>query len=127
MLLKVGIIMNLKFSRKLDVTEEEIFSELHHFLLRKNNRVLTNDEIVEMTGVPVELIYKWVKAGKLKKTMFPNLGAPCERCGKITSNTKLCIDCTHTITSTLAQEERDREWFKSIQNNTRRKNTYHYK
>lgn len=62
--------MNLKFTRKLDVTEEEIFSELHHFLLRKNNRVLSNDQIVEKTGVPVELIYKWVKTGKLKKRCF---------------------------------------------------------
>ncbi|MCP1143177.1 hypothetical protein [Lysinibacillus endophyticus] len=119
--------LNLRINTRLDVTEEEIFSELHHFLLRKNNRVLSNDQIVEKTGVPAELIHKWVKTGKLKQTMFPNLGAPCERCGTITSNPKLCRDCTQTITSTLAKEEKDREWFKTIQNNTRRQSTYHYK
>ncbi|SOC25749.1 hypothetical protein SAMN05880501_11952 [Ureibacillus xyleni] len=118
--------MNLRINGRLDVTEEEIFSELHHFLLRKNNRVLNNDQLVEKTGVPEEMIHKWVKTGKLKQTMFPNLGAPCERCGRITSNAKICRDCSHSITHTLAQEEKDKEWFNSIQN-TRRQSTYHYK
>ncbi|RUL48253.1 MULTISPECIES: hypothetical protein [Lysinibacillus] len=118
--------MNSKISRRLDVTEEEIFSELHHFLLRKNNRILSNDEVVEKTGVPEEMIHKWVKNGKLKQSMFPNLGAPCERCGKITNHAKICRDCTNTITGVLAQEERDKEWFNSIQN-TNRRSTYHYK
>lgn len=118
--------MNLRIKKKLDITEEEIFSELHHFLLRKNNRELTNDEVVEQTGVPHELIYKWVKSGKLKRSLFPNLGAPCERCGKITNYSKICRDCSTTITTTLQQEEKDREWFKQIQQNQRR-STYHYK
>lgn len=118
--------MNFRIRKKLDITEEEIFSELHHFLLRKNNRILTNDEVVEITGVPHELIHKWVKTGKLNQTLFPNLGAPCEKCGKITNHSKICRDCSNTITSFLKQEEKDKEWFNQIQNN-RRQRTYHYK
>ncbi|MFS0815339.1 hypothetical protein ABC382_00025 [Lysinibacillus sp. 1P01SD] len=112
---------------KLDATEAEIFSELHHFLLRRNNRILSNDEVVNQTGVSSELIYKWVKNGKLKQSVFPNLGAPCEKCGKITSRPKLCISCSTTIIDTLNQEEKDKAWFDKIQNRDRRRNTYHYK
>ena len=52
----------LLFQKKIDVREEDIYSELHHFLLRKNNRYLTNEEVVALTGVSSELLYKWVKA-----------------------------------------------------------------
>ncbi|MCY9548349.1 hypothetical protein [Lysinibacillus xylanilyticus] len=114
------------FTKRIDVREEDIFSELHHFLLRKNNRYLTNDELVELTGVSSELLYKWVKAGKLKKSIFPNLGAPCERCGQITQ-AKICVSCSSTIVSTLKQEEKDRTWFNQIQRNNQRASTYHYK
>ncbi|MGE7675744.1 hypothetical protein ACQKMV_19585 [Lysinibacillus sp. NPDC094403] len=114
------------FTKRIDVREEDIFSELHHFLLRKNNRYLTNDEVVALTGVSSDLLYKWVKAGKLKKSIFPNLGAPCERCGHITQ-AKICVSCSSTIVNTLKQEEKDRSWFNQIQRNTARTSTYHYK
>jgi hypothetical protein len=118
--------MNLRIGRKLDLTEEEVFAELHHFLLRKNNRVLSNDEVIEKTGISPELLYKWVKSGKLKRSLFPNLGAPCERCGKITNYAKICLDCSTSITTFLDKEEKDKEWFKQIQQ-MNRLNTYHHK
>lgn len=93
--------MNSQYKINLEVTEREIFSELHHFLLRKNNRLLTNEEVVEKTGVPHELIHKWVKSGKLKQSLFPNLGAPCERCGEITNYSRLCRDCSSALISNL--------------------------
>ncbi|MGR7912042.1 hypothetical protein ACU64V_22055 [Lysinibacillus capsici] len=116
----------LLFQKKIDVREEDIFSELHHFLLRKNNRYLTNEEVVALTGVSSELLYKWVKAGKLKNSIFPNLGAPCERCGQITQ-AKICVNCSSSIVGTLKQEEKDRAWFNQIQRNHVRASTYHYK
>lgn len=114
------------FGKKIDAREEDIFSELHHFLLRKNNRVLTNDEVVELTGISHDLLHKWVKTGKLKTTIFHNLGAPCERCGKITQ-AKICVNCSSTIISTLKQEEKDEAWFNQIQRKNPRSGTYHYK
>lgn len=116
----------LLFGKKLDVREEDIFSELLHFLLRRNNRVLSNDEVVELTGVSSDLLYKWVKSGKLKNTIFPNIGAPCERCGKLTQ-AKICVSCSSSIVNTIKQEEKDQEWFNRIQRIDQRKNTYHYK
>lgn len=114
------------FSKKLDARDEDIFSELLHFLLRKNNRTLTHDEIIELTGVSSELLYKWVKAGKLKPSIFPNLGAPCERCGKLTQS-KICTSCSSSIANTLNQEEKDKAWFTQIQQKDRRASAYHYK
>lgn len=116
----------LLFEKKIDAREEDIFSELHHFLLRKNNRQLTNDEIVALTGISSDLLYKWVKTGKLKTSIFPNLGAPCERCGKITQ-AKICVNCASTIVNTLKKEEKDEAWFNKIQRNNPRANAYHYK
>lgn len=114
------------FGKKLDEREENIFSELLHFLLRKNNRVLSNDEVVELTGVSPDLLYKWVKSGQLKNTIFPNIGAPCDRCGKLTQ-AKICVSCSSYIFNTLKQEEKDQEWFNRIQRSDRRTNSYHYK
>lgn len=118
--------MNFHIRKSIEITEAEIFSEVHHFLLRKNNRYLTNDELVEKTGISHELIHKWVKTGKLKQSLFPNLGAPCEKCGKITNYSKLRRECTTTITNTLMKEEKDKEWFNKIQTKTKQ-HTYHYK
>lgn len=119
--------MEFKLKNKLDVSEAELFSELHHFLLRKNNRILSNDEVIEKTGVSSELIHKWVKTGKLNNKVFPNLGFPCERCGKITNRAKTCSSCTKFITSTLAQEAKDQEWFNHIQKKNSHIGTYHYR
>lgn len=114
------------FAKKLDVREEDIFSEMLHFLLRKNNRLLTNDEIIALTGVSPELLYKWVKTGKLNPATFPNIGAPCERCGTLTKE-KVCISCSTSIVGILAQEEKDRAWFNKIQRQDRRIHTYYHK
>ncbi|GLC89540.1 hypothetical protein [Lysinibacillus piscis] len=114
------------FMKKIDVQEEDIFSELHHFLLRKNNRYLTNDEVVTLTGISTELLHKWVKSGKLKSALFPNLGAPCERCGTLTKS-KICLHCSSSIVGTLQQEEKDRLWFSQIQHNHARASAYHHK
>lgn len=112
---------------RIDAREEDIFSDLLTFLLRKNNRVLSNDEIVAKTGVSHEMLYKWVKTGKLKQSIFPNVGAPCEKCGKATARTKICVSCSTTIINTLKQEEKDREWHDKINNKHTRRNTYHYR
>ncbi len=88
--------------------------------------MLTNDEIIELTGVSPELLYKWVKIGKLHPATFPNIGAPCERCGQLTKE-KICISCSSSIVGILEQEEKDRIWFNKIQRPDRRIHTYYHK
>lgn len=120
--LKVGT-MHFKKINNLESTEEEIFSELIHFLLRKNNRLLSNKEVIELTGISNELIFKWVKTGKLKASLFPNLGTPCERCGSLTNHSRICRKCSDGLLGTIESEEKDKLWFEKLQKN-QRKNTY---
>ncbi|WP_245890179.1 hypothetical protein [Rummeliibacillus pycnus] len=112
---------------QLGVTEEDIFSEVIHFLLRKNNRLFSNDQLIEKTGISSDLIFKWVKSGKLNPSLFPNLGAPCEKCGHLTNHSKICRECAQTITHTLKQEEKDKIWFDKIQKRAPKGNAYRYK
>ncbi|MFJ8263566.1 hypothetical protein ACIQ4I_16765 [Rummeliibacillus sp. NPDC094406] len=112
---------------QLGVKEEDIFSDVIHFLLRKNHRLFSNDQLIEKTGIPSDLIFKWVKSGKLNPSLFPNLGAPCEKCGNLTNHSKICRDCTQSITHTLKQEEKDKIWFDKIQKKAPKANSYRYK
>ena len=73
-----------------DANEDVIFSEVVHFLLRKNNRILSNDEVIERTGIPPELIYKWVKTGRLKNSLFPK--CPMLKVVKISNITAMMIE-----------------------------------
>ncbi|MBO2536776.1 hypothetical protein [Rummeliibacillus suwonensis] len=116
-----------KNSIQLGITEEDIFSEVTHFLLRKNNRLFSNDQLIEKTGISSDLIFKWVKSGKLNSSLFPNLGAPCEKCGNLTNHSKICRECSQSITHTLKQEEKDKIWFDKIQRKPLKANAYRHK
>lgn len=116
-----------KIKNQLSVKEEDIFSEVTHFLLRKNHRLFSNEQLIEKTGISSDLIFKWVKSGKLNPSLFPNLGAPCEKCGKLTNHSKICRECSQSITDTLEQEEKDKIWFSKIQKKTHRASAYRYK
>lgn len=73
--------------------EEETFQTVYRFLQIQKNRTATMTEIVEATGVPEELITKFVKEKRLLPSSFPNLAYPCERCGADITTGKLCNTC----------------------------------
>ncbi|KXH84134.1 TIGR03826 family flagellar region protein [Sporosarcina sp. HYO08] len=81
--------------------EEKIYEEVYRFLRRRENRAATIERIVEATGVSESLLYKWVRKGRLQPTQFPNLGYPCDQCGKLTATGKLCDACTETLKNEL--------------------------
>ncbi|MER2111885.1 MAG: TIGR03826 family flagellar region protein [Solibacillus isronensis] len=92
--------------------EEDQYQEVYRFLRKRENRAANVDRIVEATGVEQELLYKWVRKGRLHPAMFPNLGYPCDNCGRITNSGKLCEKCQNELKSELrtleaAQEFRD--------------------
>ena len=62
-------------------SEEEMYQIVYRFLRKRENRAATVDRIVEATGVDEDLLYKWVRKGRLQPAMFPNLGYPCDNCG----------------------------------------------
>lgn len=92
--------------------EEEMYQVVYRFLRKRENRAANVDRIEEATGVSRDLLYKWVRKGRLHPRTFPNLGYPCDNCGKLTHKGKLCKDCQDDLKSDLrtfnaAKEFRD--------------------
>lgn len=103
--------------------EEDLYQVVYRFLRKRENRAATIERIVEATGVSEEILYKWVKKGRLQRAMFPNLGYPCDNCGHLTNSGKLCDKCRNEIQSDLRKFEAAKEFRESMTN--RDKGTYH--
>lgn len=90
--------------------EEEAYNAVYQFIRKRENRAATIHQVVDATGVDEDLILKFIKTGRLKLTQFPNLGYPCDRCGKIIQNGKICNSCAEKLRKELdihtAEEER---------------------
>lgn len=78
---------------KCSAQEEKLYDEVFRFLRKRENRAATIERICEVTSVKESLLHKWVRKGRLQPAMFPNLGYPCDSCGKLTVSGKLCVNC----------------------------------
>jgi len=85
--------------------EEKKYDKVSKFLRKRENRAATIATIVEATEVEEDLIYKWVKKGRLHTTHFPNLGYPCSKCGTLISTGTLCKNCASKIKNDLSHFE----------------------
>ena len=99
---------------KCAMNEEKMYEEVFRFLRRRENRAATIERIVEVTGVTESLLHKWVRKGRLQPALFPNLGYPCDSCGKLTIKGKLCESCTTTIQNDLETFEAVKEFREAI-------------
>ncbi|MBM7607977.1 flagellar operon protein (TIGR03826 family) [Lysinibacillus composti] len=99
--------------------EEELYEVVYRFLRKRENRAATVERIVEATGVKEELLYKWVKKKRLHPAMFPNLGYPCDNCGRLTNNGKLCDRCKGELTADLRSFEATQEFKDKVTENER--------
>ena len=98
------------------MNEEKQYEIVYRFLRKRENRAATVERIVEATGVEESLLHKWVRKGRLQPAMFPNLGYPCDSCGKLTQVGKLCGKCTDELKSGLRQFEAAREFRDKVNN-----------
>lgn len=93
--------------------EEEAYEAVYKFIRKRENRAATIRQVEEATEVEEDLILKFIKTGRLKLTQFPNLGYPCDQCGKIIQKGKLCNSCAEKLRKELeifqAEEERKKE------------------
>ncbi|PLR78249.1 hypothetical protein CU633_06955 [Bacillus sp. V3-13] len=102
--------------------EEQAFESVYQFVRKRENRAATIHQVVENTGVEEELILKFIKTGRLKVTQFPNLGYPCDKCGKIIRQGKLCDHCAEQLKKQLEMHEYEEERRREIEK--REKGTY---
>ncbi|MBD7943048.1 MULTISPECIES: TIGR03826 family flagellar region protein [Psychrobacillus] len=98
------------------MNEEKLYEIVYRFLRKRENRAATVDRIVEVTGVDEDLLHKWVRKGRLQPALFPNLGYPCDSCGKLTQVGKLCAKCSDELKSGLRQFEAAKEFRDKVNN-----------
>lgn len=89
--------------------EEQAYNTVYQYMRVRANRAATIPQVEEATGVPEELILKFIKVGKLKIAHFPNLGYPCDQCGEIIREGKLCGRCADNIKKDLFMHEKEEE------------------
>ena len=96
--------------------EEALFEKVYAFLRKRENRTATMAQVVEATGVSESLITKWIKMGRIHLVHFPNLGYPCEMCGTMIREGKLCPKCRTNLQTELKwyEEEKERQRKKQI-------------
>jgi flagellar operon protein (TIGR03826 family) len=86
--------------------EETAFDKVYRFIRKRENRLATIIDVINATGVEEKLIYKFIKTGRIRATQFPNFGYPCQKCGALIKDGKLCTDCKNDLTKQLAQFEK---------------------
>ncbi|WP_088104284.1 TIGR03826 family flagellar region protein [Halalkalibacter urbisdiaboli] len=107
--------------------QEEHFEKVTTFMRKKQNRMATLREVHEQTEVPLEQIHQFVREGRLLTRQFPNLGYPCESCGSIIKEGRLCESCKGNITGGLEKIEREKERLEALEKEEKRQqhSAYH--
>jgi flagellar operon protein (TIGR03826 family) len=89
--------------------EEKEFEKVYHFLRKRENRMATMAQVVKATGIKESLLIKFIKSGRLKLAQFPNLGYPCDRCGTLIREGRLCINCSTHLNKQLEMLQKEEE------------------
>jgi flagellar operon protein (TIGR03826 family) len=89
--------------------EEKAFEKVYHFLRKRENRMATMAQIIDATGVKEPLLIKFIKSGRLQRAQFPNLGYPCDRCGTLIREGRLCVNCSKDLNKQLETLQREEE------------------
>lgn len=84
--------------------QDRQFDVVYHYITRQENRTATVPQVHEATGVETDLIYQWVREGRLVPAMFPNIGYPCRSCGSIIKEGVLCHNCRSRLEKEIGQE-----------------------
>lgn len=92
--------------------EEKAYETVYNFLRKRENRTATLLEVVDGTGVSEDLILKFIRQKRLQLSNFPNLGYPCDKCGKAIQDGKLCINCAKELKAEIEKLQKFDEWKK---------------
>lgn len=89
--------------------EEKMFDTVYKFMRRRENRAATIPQVIEGTGVSEDLLFKFIRAGRIQLANFPNFGYPCDKCGKIIRTGKICEDCSSGLRKELEIYQKEEE------------------
>ncbi|KGX93946.1 membrane protein [Pontibacillus halophilus JSM 076056 = DSM 19796] len=99
--------------------EEDDYDLVYTYIRKKKNRTAGVEEVANHTGVSEKTIRKFVKEGRLRSGMFPNLDYPCDRCGTMINEGLICGSCANEIQADLGkveQEEKRKDRVRESQN-----------
>ncbi|MFT8391448.1 MAG: TIGR03826 family flagellar region protein [Sporolactobacillus sp.] len=102
--------------------QDRLFDLVYKYITAKAHRMAGVQEVHEETGVSLELIYQWIREGRLKTSLFPNLGYPCKSCGRLIQSGVVCADCRTTIESEITRAAAEKE---VLERNHNERQTYH--
>ncbi|GEB77205.1 TIGR03826 family flagellar region protein [Sporolactobacillus inulinus] len=88
--------------------QEAQFEQVYRYIRQQEHRMATVSQVHEATDVSVNLIYQWIREGRLKPSIFQNLGYPCRSCGKMIQSGVLCEDCLKKLEHDIDQDEDER-------------------
>lgn len=72
---------------------DEEYQRCVDFLRQRKNRMATLQQLSAGTGVSVKRITQFIREGRLSLAEHPNLGYPCDRCGTLIHEGRLCPAC----------------------------------
>ena len=80
--------------------EDKAFQTVRKYL--REHRDATMENVVESTGVELDLIVDMIRDGRIILRDNPNLTYECDRCGKPTQSGRYCTTCTQELASNLS-------------------------
>ncbi|CAM3209365.1 TIGR03826 family flagellar region protein [Sporolactobacillus spathodeae] len=101
--------------------QDRLFDLVYKYITSKEHRMATVPEVHEETGVSADLIYQWVREGRLTTSMFPNLGYPCKSCGTLIQTGVVCESCRTKIEGELRRADEE----KKVSQKNQESITYH--
>lgn len=94
--------------------EEAAYEKVYQFIRKRENRSATLTEVVNATEVEEKLIIKFIKKGRLRVAQYPNLGYPCQKCGTLIKDGKLCGSCKDELSKQITKLEQEEEFQKQL-------------
>jgi flagellar operon protein (TIGR03826 family) len=105
--------------------EEALFQTVYEYIRKRENRAATLIQVVRATGVEESLIHKFIKQGRLHLAHFPNLGYPCDQCGALIREGRICAECRDELKKELNAIKEIEERQRKEQTKAPERATYH--
>jgi flagellar operon protein (TIGR03826 family) len=105
--------------------EEKDFKTVYEFIRKRENRTATIKEVVAATGVEEDLIYRFIRTGKLQLAQFPNMGYPCQNCGTLIREGRLCVDCSGGLRKQMSQLDREQVHAQKLKEAEKNRTTFY--
>ncbi|WP_078392230.1 hypothetical protein [Shouchella patagoniensis] len=79
--------------------EEQWYSVVSTFLKKRENRLVTQADIILATSIPAKTLNSFIRSGRLMLQDHPNLQHPCERCNQLTQEKRYCANCVDELSA----------------------------